>query len=107
MANLNQSYIKANRLEGFRFSDILRWRRGELMERLWNGFHVSALNVPMDLNEDGILDVAFFQGTRPTPAVSGVTYVDVSPRIGTAVNSQLLKNNTSGELIWMNEIPRK
>jgi len=78
-----------------------------LMERPWNGFHVAALNVPMDLNEDGILDVAFFQGTRPTPAVSGVTYVDVSPRIGTAVNSQLLKNNTSGELIWMNEIPRK
>lgn len=94
-------------LEGFRFSDILRWRRGELMERPWNGFHVPALNVPMDLNEDGILDVAFYQGTRPTPAVSGVTYVDVSPRIGTAVNSQLLKNGTSGELIWMNEIPRK
>ena len=94
-------------LEGFRFSDILRWKRGELMERPWNGFHVAALNVPMDLNEDGILDVAFYQGTRPTPAVSGVTYVDVSARIGTAVNSQLLKNGTSGELNWMNEIPRK
>ena len=94
-------------LEGFRFSDILRWKRGELMERPWNGFHVAALNVPMDLNEDGILDVAFYQGARPTPAVSGVTYVDVSARIGTAVNSQLLKNGTSGELNWMNEIPRK
>ena len=94
-------------LEGFRFSDILRWKRGELMERPWNGFHVAALNVPMDLNEDGILDVAFYQGTCPTPAVSGVTYVDVSARIGTAVNSQLLKNGTSGELNWMNEIPRK
>ena len=94
-------------LEGFRFSDILRWKRGELMERPWNGFHVAALNVPMDLNEDGILEVAFYQGTRPTPAVSGVTYVDVSARIGTAVNSQLLKNGTSGELNWMNEIPRK
>jgi hypothetical protein len=94
-------------LEGFRFADILRWKRGELMEKPWNGFHVAALNVPMDLNEDGILDVAFYQGTRPTPTVSGVTYVDVSARIGTAVNSQLLKNSTSGELIWMNEIPRK
>jgi hypothetical protein len=60
----------------------------------------------MDLNEDGILDVVFYQGTRPT--ISGVTsYVDVSPRIGTAVNSQQLKNGTSGELIWMNEIKRK
>jgi hypothetical protein len=94
-------------LEGFRFPDILRWKRGELMEKEWNGFYVPALNTPMDLNEDGILDVLFYQGTRPTPTLSGVTYVDVSPKIGNAVNSQLLKNNTSGELIWMSEIPRK
>ncbi len=93
-------------LEGLRFPDLLRWKRGELMEKEWNGIYVPALNTPMDLNEDGILDVVFYQGTRPT--ISGVTsYVDVSPRIGNAVNSQLLKNGTSGELIWMNEIPRK
>lgn len=94
-------------LEGLRFPDLLRWKRGELMEQEWNGFYVPALNTPMDLNEDGILDVAFYQGTRPTTAVGGVTYVDVSPRIGSAVNSLQLKNGTSGELIWMNEVPRK
>lgn len=93
-------------LEGLRFADILRWKRGELMEQEWNGFYVPSLVTPMDLNEDGILDVAFYQGTRPT-AVAGVTYVNVSPTIGTATNSQLLKNGTSGELIWMKEIPRK
>ncbi|WP_205943422.1 RagB/SusD family nutrient uptake outer membrane protein [Pedobacter polaris] len=94
-------------LEGHRFSDILRWKRGELMEKEWNGFYVPALNTPMDLNEDGILDVAFYQGTRPTPAVAGVTYVDVSNTISGKVNSQRLKNGTSGQLIWMNEISRK
>jgi hypothetical protein len=94
-------------LEGLRFADLLRWKRGPLMEQEWNGFYVPALNTPMDLNEDGILDVAFYQGTRPTPAVAGVTYVDVSAKIGAATNSQLLKNGTLGELIWMNEIPRK
>ena len=94
-------------LEGLRFADLLRWKRGELMQQEWNGFYVPALNTPMDLNEDGIPDVAFFQGTRPNPGAAGVTYVDVSPRIGAAVNSQLLKNGTSGELTWMNEIPRK
>lgn len=93
-------------LEGFRFSDILRWKRGELMEQEWNGFFVPSLVNPMDLNEDGILDVAFYQGTRPEP-VSGVTYVDVSPTAGGKTNSQQLKNGTSGELTWMNEIPRK
>ncbi len=94
-------------LEGLRFSDILRWKRGPLMQMEWNGFYVPALNTPMDLNEDGIMDVAFYQGTKPNPGVAGVTYVDVSNQIGTAVNSQRLKNGTSGELVWMNEISRK
>lgn len=93
-------------LEGQRFGDILRWKRGELMMQEWNGFYVPALNTPMDLNEDGIMDVVFYQGTAPSLGTN-LTYVNVSPRIGNAVNSQLLKNGTSGELTWMNEIPRK
>lgn len=94
-------------LEGFRFADILRWKRGELMNMEWNGFYVPALNTPMDLNEDGILDVAFYQGTKPSPAVSGVTYVDVSAVVSGKTNSMLLKNSSSGEITWMNNIKRK
>jgi len=94
-------------LEGHRFNDILRWKRGELMQQEWNGFYVPALNTPMDLNEDGILDVAFYQGAKPNPGVAGVTYVDVSSTISGKVNSQKLKNGTSGELTWMTEISRK
>ncbi|MFA5819175.1 MAG: RagB/SusD family nutrient uptake outer membrane protein [Bacteroidales bacterium] len=94
-------------LEGFRFSDILRWKRGDLMQMEWNGFYVPALVTPMDLNEDGILDVAFYQGSKPSPAVSGVTYVNVSDLISGKPNSQKLKNGTSGELTWMNNITRK
>lgn len=94
-------------LEGFRFADILRWKRGELMNMEWNGFYVPALNTPMDLNEDGIPDVAFYQGTKPSPAVSGVTYVDVSAVVSGKTNSMLLKSSTSGEITWMNNIKRK
>lgn len=94
-------------LEGLRFSDLLRWKRGELMQMEWNGFYVPSLNTPMDLNEDGILDVAFYQGAKPSPAVAGVTYVDVSSQVSGKTNSQLLKNGASGELVWMNEISRK
>ena len=94
-------------LEGFRFADILRWKRGELMNMEWNGFYVPALNTPMDLNEDGVLDVAFYQGKKPSPAVSGVTYVDVSAVVSSKTNSMLLKNGTSGEITWMNNIKRK
>ena len=93
-------------LEGVRFADILRWKRGDLMKMEWNGFYVPELVTPMDLNEDGILDVAFYQGTKPSPAVSGVEYVNVSPKIGTNDNSQRLKNDTYGELTWMNNLTR-
>ena len=47
-------------MEGFRFYDIIRWKRGELFAATWNGMYVSALNTPMDLNEDGTNDVAFY-----------------------------------------------
>jgi hypothetical protein len=94
-------------LEGFRFSDILRWKRGELMNQEWNGFYVAALNTAMDLNEDGIMDVAFYQGTTKPNLGSALTYVDVSPLVAGKVNSQLLKNGTTGELTWMNNITRK
>jgi hypothetical protein len=92
-------------LEGFRFSDILRWKRGDIMNQQWNGFYVPTLSTAMDLNEDGINDVVFYQGTKPNLG-SALTYVDVSATISGKVNSQLLKNGTSGELIWMNEIVR-
>jgi hypothetical protein len=93
-------------LEGFRFADILRWKRGELMNQEWNGFYVPSLLTPMDLNEDGINDVVFYQGNKPSPAVSTITYVDVSATVSGKANSQLLKNGTSGELTWMNNITR-
>jgi starch-binding outer membrane protein, SusD/RagB family len=93
-------------LEGLRFSDLLRWKRGELLEQEWNGFYVPELKTAMDLNEDGILDVAFYQGTKPSlPAT--ITLVDVSAQVSGKANPQLLKNGTSGELTWMNNIARK
>jgi hypothetical protein len=93
-------------LEGFRFADILRWKRGELMNQEWNGFYVPTLSTAMDLNEDGIMDVVFYQGTKPNLG-SALTYVDVSALVAGKVNSQLLKNGTTGELTWMNNITRK
>lgn len=93
-------------LEGLRFADILRWKRGDLMKMEWNGFYVPELKTPMDLNEDGKMDVVFYQGTKPSPALSGVEYVNVSATVGTSQNSQRLKNDTYGELTWMNNLTR-
>ncbi|WP_027302773.1 RagB/SusD family nutrient uptake outer membrane protein [Rudanella lutea] len=93
-------------LEGFRFDDIVRWRRGELMQMEWNGMYVPQLNTPMDLNEDGVMDVAFFK-TPPATKVPGVTYVEVAPIVAGKPNSQLIAGDTSGELTWLNNIPRR
>jgi hypothetical protein len=93
-------------LEGFRFYDIIRWKRGELMEMVWNGIWVPALDTPLDLNGDGILDVAFYK-VLPANRPAGVTYINVSATINGIPNSQRLSNDTFGELTWLANITRK
>jgi hypothetical protein len=93
-------------MEGFRFYDIVRWERGALMEMEWNGIYVPALDVPMDLNGDGILDVAFYK-TLPANRPAGVTYINVSPTVSGQPNSQRLKNDNTGEVTWVSNIARK
>jgi hypothetical protein len=93
-------------LEGFRFSDIIRWNRGPLMEQTWNGFYVPALDKPLDLNEDGKNDVVFYK-VKPATQLPGVTYINVAETVNGNPNPQRLKNDTSGELTWLNNITRK
>ena len=92
--------------EGFRFYDLVRWKRGELLEQPWNGIYVPALNTLMDLNNDGIPDVSFVQAAPSNP-VNGVTYVNIAPTINGKDNPQQLTNGTYGELTWLNNSPRE
>ncbi|MCW3088525.1 MAG: RagB/SusD family nutrient uptake outer membrane protein, partial [Sediminibacterium sp.] len=78
-------------MEGFRFYDLMRWKRGPLMQMEWNGIYVPALDVPMDLNGDGVLDVAFYK-TLPAVRPAGVTYINVSAVISGIPNAQRLSN---------------
>lgn len=88
-------------LEGFRFYDLVRWKRGDLMTMVWNGMYVPALEVGMDLNEDGILDVAFGKPTtRPATVPSSVKeYIPLA-------NGLTLSNDTNGELRWLSNITK-
>ncbi len=80
--------------EGRRFDDLIRWRVGDLMERDMTGIYVPALNTPLDLNEDGIDDVRFFQGDAPEP-IDGLTDVNV-----TEGQMQVLEHGTYGEIVY-------
>jgi hypothetical protein len=92
--------------EGLRFYDLVRWKKGELLEQVWNGFYVPALDVPMDLNEDGVLDVCFYK-TMPSTTVPGVTYINVAETVNGTPNPQRLSHDTYGELTWLANVPRK
>lgn len=76
-------------LEGFRFNDLKRWKRGELMAELqWSGIYVPALNELIDLDGDGKADVLFYDGSSSAPTVpAGVARVALG---GGANNFQTL-----------------
>jgi len=86
--------------EGFRFDDLMRWKKGELLEQTWTGMYVPSLNTPMDLNIDGKPDVVFVQAQTSTP---GVKQINVAPTINGKVNPQQLTHGTYGELTWLKD----
>ncbi|MDX9798672.1 MAG: RagB/SusD family nutrient uptake outer membrane protein [Bacteroidales bacterium] len=82
--------------EGLRIDDLIRWRLGDLLaEAPMNGMYVPGLG-EFDLNGDGIMDVCFYKGTKPTNATAKV-FVDVTTE---GVGKRYLSNGDSGEIIW-------
>lgn len=88
-------------LEGFRFTDLKRWKCGNLMTMRWTGIYVPGLNIAMDLDQNGTDDVIFYQGTKPTNISSTCTPVAVD-----AGNQQTLSEGTKGYLTWSDNDPR-
>lgn len=85
-------------MEGFRFYDLVRWKKGKLMEKVFNGIYVPDLNYAMDLNDDGKKDVAFYQSSLPGTTLPGVEYVEVGQRGGS--NPRILSDGDHGEILW-------
>ncbi len=92
--------------EGLRFYDLMRWHKGNLLEMQWNGFYVPALDVPMDLDGNGTLDVCFTFNASPANPIKGVTYINVAEIKGGITNPQQLSEGTKGELIWLDNITK-
>ncbi|WP_156307409.1 RagB/SusD family nutrient uptake outer membrane protein [Sphingobacterium endophyticum] len=92
-------------LEGFRFNDLKRWKRGELMAQLpWTGIYVPALDKLMDLDHDGKPDVVFYDGSKSGPSITvpaGVAKVAIG---GKASNFQTM--TSTNHLEWFKAQPR-
>lgn len=79
--------------EGFRYDDLLRWRKGKLLEMDWKGIYVPALNTEMDLDGNGTPDVSFVKSI-PAQTRPNVTYVIIDG------NASKLSNGENGHIIW-------
>ena len=65
--------------EGFRENDLARWAEGKRFESVpWTGIHFSALDTPIDINEDGAKDYYF---TTKTVAQIPEAYKGIYVRI--------------------------
>jgi len=60
-------------LEGFRFDDLRRWKRGDLLKMSWKGMYIPELNVPMDLDHSGTYDVIFYTDDAGLEAAKALT----------------------------------
>lgn len=93
-------------LEGFRFNDLKRWNRGELMASMeWSGIYVPALNQLIDLDQNGTMDVVFYDGNTSGPTITvpaGVAKVAIA---GKSTNFQTLTSDK--HLEWFKAQPRK
>jgi hypothetical protein len=60
-------------LEGFRFDDLRRWKRGDLLKMSWKGMYIPELNVPIDLDHSGTYDVIFYTDDAGLEAAKALT----------------------------------
>lgn len=79
--------------EGFRYDDLLRWKKGHLIEKPWLGLYVPGLGVEMDLDGNGTSDVSFVKSSPANPK-AGVYYKIVDGK------SIKLTEGESGNLLW-------
>lgn len=85
--------------EGLRYDDLLRWKKGDLLEMSWKGIYVPGLDVPMDLDGNGTPDVSFVT-EAPSTGTQGVFYFVIDNK------SSRLSEGDSGNILWREDETR-
>jgi len=84
-------------VEGFRYDDLRRWKKGDLLEKQKDGIFVPSLDQLMDLNLDGTPDVCFVT-KAPASKVPGVYYYIIDGK------ATKLSDGDKGRIIWQANI---
>lgn len=62
--------------ESLRYDDLMRWKMGPLIERVWQGIYIPQKGEVYDLNDDGRMDLSVVDTEPPAgEKVPGVVYV--------------------------------
>lgn len=85
--------------EGLRYDDLLRWKRGDLLEMSWKGIYVPGLDIPMDLDGNGTPDVSFVLKS-PQTATPGVFYFIIDNK------ASRLSEGVKGNILWREDETR-
>lgn len=85
--------------EGLRYDDLLRWKKGHLLEMQWRGIYVPGLNQPMDLDGNGTPDVSFVKQV-PDTKQPGVIYYIIDGKAST------LTQGDHGHVVWRDDEER-
>ncbi|RPE05869.1 RagB/SusD family nutrient uptake outer membrane protein [Chitinophaga lutea] len=81
-------------MESYRWNDLMRWKEGKAMLRQFKGMYFPGIG-QYDLDRNGKIDVHIYEGTKPSPAVSGVQYF----KLGTEID---LENGAAGGNVIIN-----
>ncbi len=85
--------------EGLRYDDLLRWKKGHLLQMQWKGIYVPAKNFPMDLDGNGTPDVSFVDAVPASPT-PGVVYYVVDGK------AARLTEGSKGHITWRDDEKR-
>lgn len=86
--------------EGFRYDDLLRWKKGHLLEMSWKGIYIPAMDYPMDLDGNGTPDVSFV-AKAPAKGTTGIFYFVIDNK------ASRLSEGDKGHILWREDEVRK
>lgn len=61
--------------EGFRWDDLIRWKEGQLLTRVFNGMYFPGVGT-YDIDHNGTIDLEIYSGTKPG-SVAGRQYMKI------------------------------